>query len=72
MEITQKRVKPEQPDEAEVSHHFVERLTTKITGDGVRISTCGVDLQLQKIPFRLLTGKKAQMNKHNFSQAFML
>jgi hypothetical protein len=71
MEITQKRVKPEQPDEAEVSHHFVERLTTKITGDGVGISTCGVDLQLQKIQFRLLTGKKVQMNKHNFSQAFM-
>jgi len=68
MEITQKRVKPEQPDEAEVSHHFVERLTTKITGDGVGISTCGVDLQLQKIQFRLLNlhVKKVQTNKHNF------
>jgi hypothetical protein len=59
MEITQKRVKPEQPDEAEVPHHFVERLTTKITGDSVGISACGVDLQLQKIQSRLLTRKKS-------------
>ncbi len=46
MEIAEQRVKPEKPDQTEVPHHLVERLAAEFTGDGIRISSGRVDLQL--------------------------
>ena len=46
MEIAEQRVQPEQADQAEVAHHLVERLSAEFSGDGIRISSGRVDLQL--------------------------
>ncbi len=39
-------MKPQKSDEAEVAHHFIEGMTAKVSGDGVRVASGRVDLQL--------------------------
>ena len=46
VKVPEERVKPEKAHQAEVSHHFVEGVTSKIPGDCIRISSGCVDLQL--------------------------
>ena len=44
--VSEQRVEPEEPHEAEVSHHLVERMPSEFSGHGIRVSAGGVDFQL--------------------------
>jgi hypothetical protein len=46
MEVAKEAVKPQKSDEAEVAHHFIEGMAAEVSGDGVRVASGRVDLQL--------------------------
>lgn len=46
MEVAKEWMKSEKSNEWEVSHHFVERMATEISGNGVWVSSGSVHLQL--------------------------
>jgi len=46
MKISKQRVKPQKANQREVSHHFVKRMATKISGNRVGVTSGRVDFQL--------------------------